>query len=643
MKKPFVLKLKSALLLPLIILIIGTLSALAFNGYVRTQEAAQTVTLTNLHHNLNHSKSYLAEELDHLKTSLEILSDLIATQSSRSASEELVEKLNEISEKLGQPLFLNFPDQSFIEIQHSPQKMTIYSNSEGQVYKSYFTENNEKLANTELGKDEAFSDQVKKPNWQSLFEGIPANSFKIDYLDRTWLHYHLMEDGFHFMLSTHVDNTTISGQFQDQLEGEPHARIYLTENDQLIIQTQGHNQLSQKEFDAMIVDPDIVTLTHPFPLDYANNWKMHLSIPKFRMAESINRNLMDTLVQTLLVLLGIMLFIFVITYRIASPLQRLKDKADKLMRHRFDELKYENHVIEEYRHIEEALHALRKRYQSINKYVPTTLIDKLEQSNFDMSIKGESKPLYLMDININDFTHLSKGLTPQQLVHFLSLYQTALYDILTEKKAVVGQNNGAHILAYWGAPVANDNDSLLSCQAALEISHALDKLNSQLVEDNYPTFEFRITVYSGDTVVGNFGSSKRMKYSVIGGTVDNVQIVNRLNKQYGTRVLICSRTYQEVKGSYYLRKIDRVEVTSREKPEDIYELICHKNDPLVKQKVALVTEYEAALDTLNIKDYDKAEDAFMALMSKHPEDEASVYQAGKVFQLKQNQNYKNTI
>lgn len=632
------IKLKTALLYPLILLTIGTLTLLALNGYFRTLDTAESLSQSTLKQALNQTSQSVTEKVDHIHKNLALLSETLTMQPQHYPLDEMADKLNRLSTALNHPLFLTFPNHSRIEVEHKPQKKTVMISSEGETFKTYYTQQNQKLANTAIAKSQDLPSSFQTPNWASLFDKVPQNNALIEFKDRAWFHHHLNRDGYHFIISTYLSNNELIALLQNTSESFPYTQIFLTTNTQLLLQTNAHQPMNQIEFDTLLNEDSYTLLQHSLNLKGTKDWSLHMSIPKWRMSEALNRSLTDTLIQTLLVMIGIMLFIILLTHRLTRPLKLLTDKAQKLKHQRLEEIKADQYTIDEYRQFEDVIFSLKRRYQAINKYTPVPLIEKLNQSNLNIQIEGDRKPLNLISININQFTRLTKDLSPQQLVHYLSLYQTAIYDILTDKKAIVDQNNGDHIMAYWGAPVANDNDPIFACQAALAINAALDALNTQLIEENYPTFQHRISIVSGETVVGNFGSSERMVYSVIGSKVDEVQFVNQLNKRYATDIIICDKTYQDVQEAFFMRKLDRIDLPTGEKNQTYYELICHANDPTVHQKIAFVQQYENALNTKIMKDYDKAEEDFMALMTQFPNDEASIYQMGLLFQIKQNEN-----
>jgi adenylate cyclase len=128
-------------------------------------------------------------------------------------------------------------------------------------------------------------------------------------------------------------------------------------------------------------------------------------------------------------------------------------------------------------------------------------------------------------------------------------------------------------MAFWGAPVPQDDHALKACKAAIEMMKELHEMNAKWIAAGKPKLEIGIGLNTGDMVVGNMGSSSRMDYTLMG---DNVNLGARLegtNKVYTTNIIISEYTYQHVKDHVIVRELDLIRVKGKAKPVTIYELI----------------------------------------------------------------------
>ena len=70
----------------------------------------------------------------------------------------------------------------------------------------------------------------------------------------------------------------------------------------------------------------------------------------------------------------------------------------------------------------------------------------------------------------------------------------------------------------------------------------LDALNREIVAEGAPPLEMGIGINTGPVVVGNIGSEERMKYGIVGTTVNTA---GRIESQtIGGQVLVGESTYQ---------------------------------------------------------------------------------------------------
>ena len=86
------------------------------------------------------------------------------------------------------------------------------------------------------------------------------------------------------------------------------------------------------------------------------------------------------------------------------------------------------------------------------------------------------------------------------------------------------------------------------------------------------TLEIGIALNTGQAMVGNIGSPRRMEYTVIGDVVNLTSRLQDLTKEYGVSVLISGTTYDQVKDMCEVRALGSVKVRGRQQPVSLYEV-----------------------------------------------------------------------
>ena len=122
-------------------------------------------------------------------------------------------------------------------------------------------------------------------------------------------------------------------------------------------------------------------------------------------------------------------------------------------------------------------------------------------------------------------------------------------------------------MAFWGAPVKNiwHREDAINC--ALEMREALGELNEKLKEEGLDQINTGAGINTGLCVVGNFGSSSRFDYSVLGDAVNLAARLESSCKNYDVDLVISE--YSLVDG-YDYEFLDEVTVKGKSEPVKIY-------------------------------------------------------------------------
>jgi len=222
-------------------------------------------------------------------------------------------------------------------------------------------------------------------------------------------------------------------------------------------------------------------------------------------------------------------------------------------------------------------HRIRQERKKIKTAFETYLSDELliqvMRNPKGLSLKGEKKLVTVFFSDLAGFTSLSERLDPTDVVALLNLYLERMTDIIKDENGWVNKFEGDAIMAIWGAPLENLEQAARAMNTAWRCCAALDELNLEFAARGLPALGMRIGVNSGEVIVGNIGSEKRMEYTVIGDAVNLASRLEGINKQYGTRIICGSASAELNGGRVPLRRLDRVRVKGKERPEDIFEVL----------------------------------------------------------------------
>lgn len=217
-----------------------------------------------------------------------------------------------------------------------------------------------------------------------------------------------------------------------------------------------------------------------------------------------------------------------------------------------------------------ALVKMKIGLQSFSRYLPIDLIKKLLLSKKTAEPGAEKKEITVLFADLEQFTSRAEKIDPREAVQLIEEFLTGASQEIHKEKGIIDKFMGDAVMALWGAPDSIPNPALAACRAALAMKKRFDA---------FPKLKHKIGINTGYAMVGNFGSNERLDYTAIGDTVNIAARLEKINKQYGTQILIGPGTAAAVEKVMVVRPIEPVLLEGRSKPLLVYELLSERNDP----------------------------------------------------------------
>ncbi len=200
-------------------------------------------------------------------------------------------------------------------------------------------------------------------------------------------------------------------------------------------------------------------------------------------------------------------------------------------------------------------------------------------------------------------------------------------DIIMAHNGLVDKYIGDAIMAFWGAPLDNENQASDAAAASVAMLAALKGLNEHWKSRGLPQIGIGIGINSGEAIVGNMGSAKRFNYTVMGDEVNFASRLEGLNKMYGSSCLVSegtrnallreSKAKAVVPEKAAIRDLDLVTVKGKTEPKRIYELVPF-GDSAEKGKAAVevrLAKFEKARKSYEKGEWDAAIAGFREILA----------------------------
>ncbi|TKB78014.1 MAG: adenylate/guanylate cyclase domain-containing protein [Nitrospira sp.] len=189
-----------------------------------------------------------------------------------------------------------------------------------------------------------------------------------------------------------------------------------------------------------------------------------------------------------------------------------------------------------------------------------------------LTLGGETRIMTVLFSDLRGFTTLSQNMDPQALTALLNEYMTAMTEIVFTHDGVLDKYIGDAIMAFWNAPMRQEDHAVRACETALDMVSRLQTLQADWAARGLPRLDLGIGINTGRMVVGNMGSRDRLAYTVLGDTVNVGSRLEGLNKEYGTRIVIGEGTRAAAGETFLYRLLDLVAVKGRSEPLAVYEV-----------------------------------------------------------------------
>ncbi len=184
--------------------------------------------------------------------------------------------------------------------------------------------------------------------------------------------------------------------------------------------------------------------------------------------------------------------------------------------------------------------------QVLDRYVAEDVADIiLTDPERYLKLGGEIRPVTVLFADIRGFTEFTEGHSGPEVIETLNRIFQALTVLIFAHKGTFDKYLGDGLMAFYGAPLAGEDDAQRALQTAIEMQRWFAKMRLETGID-LTRLGLGIGLHSGEAVVGNIGSEKVMDYTVVG---DVVNVAKRLQERARAgQILITRATYEQVHG-----------------------------------------------------------------------------------------------
>jgi adenylate cyclase len=214
---------------------------------------------------------------------------------------------------------------------------------------------------------------------------------------------------------------------------------------------------------------------------------------------------------------------------------------------------------------------LRNRFirETFGSYLSDEIVDTILEKG-GLKIGGEKRRATILMADLRGFTSLSERLPAEDVVAMLNIYLETMIEIIQKHQGTIDEFIGDAILVIFGAPILRPDDSRRAVACAVEMQLAMTSVNERNRRAGYPEVALGVGINTGEVVVGNIGSQKRIKYAVVGRAVNLTARIESYT--VGGQIFISESTLYECGDTLRLDSAMKVLPKGVKKPLTIHEV-----------------------------------------------------------------------
>lgn len=213
----------------------------------------------------------------------------------------------------------------------------------------------------------------------------------------------------------------------------------------------------------------------------------------------------------------------------------------------------------------------------LQRFIPKELLAKLEAARVSGLVAGERRVVTTLFCDIKGSTSAAAGLDPEEWAEIVNGAFECMIRPVYKYEGTVARLMGDGLLAFFGAPIAHEDDPQRAVLAGLEIAEAVHAYGESIRSRWNSNLEVRVGINTGLVVVGTVGSDLRVEYTALG---DAINLAARMEQTAspGT-VQIAEPTYRLVAPLFDFEPIEELAVKGRELPIRAYRVLGLKAVP----------------------------------------------------------------
>src|ERR1051325_4660855 len=221
----------------------------------------------------------------------------------------------------------------------------------------------------------------------------------------------------------------------------------------------------------------------------------------------------------------------------------------------------------------------RKSRTKMERYHSPAVIDEIVKG----VVSADETDVRLAEVSIlfadiSGFTTISETKKPEEVSEFLSHFFSFAVEAIFAYGGTLDKFIGDAVMAFFGAPIPQDDHADRAVLAGIMLQRLVSDWNAERERNGLPAVRVRIGINSGQAVVGNVGTEKRVDYTLLGSSVN---IASRLESGVAKpgQVVISKNTLERIIGSFQTEPLGEFALKGLQQKMPVYAVIGAATSP----------------------------------------------------------------
>ena len=197
--------------------------------------------------------------------------------------------------------------------------------------------------------------------------------------------------------------------------------------------------------------------------------------------------------------------------------------------------------------------------------------------------EGERKYVTVMFSDLSGYTTMSEKLDPEEIKEVMSRIFGEIAQVVTKYEGFIEKFIGDAVVAFFGVPMAHEDDPIRAIKAAREIHELINAMSPEVEKRAGKPISMHTGINTGLVVTGEMDTEKGT-HGFVGETINVASRLSGLAK--AGEIFVGHDTYRQAEGHFRFEDIEPTILKGKTEPVQIHKVVSSKERPVTIHRLS---------------------------------------------------------